>query len=95
MFGILTSALFSVLGWLVKSVLVKFVLFFGLFYVTTELFGALVPRLPVPGAAFGSLSMLPASVGYFLDIFQYQAGMASVTSAAVTKFVIRRIPLIG
>ena len=45
MFGILLSALNSVLGWVFRSLLVKFVLFFALYFITSEFVGFIAALL--------------------------------------------------
>lgn len=95
MFGILLSASYAVLAWLVRSVLVKFVVFFGLYFVTTEFMAVLIPRLPGTSAVFSLLNTIPPFFGYLLNLFEFPTGLALVFNAFVTRFVIRRIPLIG
>jgi len=96
MFGILLSALFSALAWVVRSILVKFVVFFGLFYITTEFMGVIVPSLlPNSQSIFSAMSSLPPSMAYFMNIMQVPLGMSMIFSALVTRFIIRRIPVIG
>ncbi len=96
MFSILLSALFTVVGWLVKSVLVKFVVFFALFFITTEFTEVIVSALlPSSDSVFRSFATLPPSMMYFMDVFQVPAGLSMVFSACVTRFAIRRIPIIG
>ena len=41
------------------------------------------------------LGGVPASVWYFLDLFNVSVGMGYVVPALATRFIIRRIPLIG
>lgn len=96
MFGIVLSALTSVLTWLVRSVLIKFVFFFGLFFVTTEFMKVIDPALlPNIVAVDGALASLPASMAYFMDLFKVYTGLSMVLSALATRFIIRRIPIIG
>lgn len=95
MFGIFLSALNAVLGFVLRSVIVKFVLYFGLFFVTSEFIALLIPRLPDGSALTSALSGIPASVWYFLDLFNVSAGIPILLSAWATRFIIRRIPLIG
>lgn len=95
MFGILLSALNSVLAWVVRSLLVKFVLFFALYFITSEFVGFIVALLPGAGVVDDALSGIGAATWYFLDVFKIQAGLAMVISAYVTRFIIRRIPIIG
>lgn len=95
MFGILVSAFNFILTWLVRSVLVKFVLFFGLYFVTTEFMQVIASLLPNASSLNGSLSAIAGNTSYFLDVFALQTGLSLVVSAYVTRFVIRRIPIIG
>lgn len=95
MFGILVSAFNFILGWVVRSVLVKFVLFFGLYFVTNEFLQVISSLLPNASSLNGALSGISGSTAYFLDVFALQTGLSLVVSAYVTRFVIRRIPVIG
>jgi Protein of unknown function (DUF2523) len=95
MFGIVFSALMGMLGWVFKSLLVKFVLFFGLFFVTTEFVALITNLIPDGSSINGTLSGIGASTWYFLDAFQIQTGISLVVSAYATRFIIRRIPIIG
>lgn len=95
MYAILLSAANALLGFVFRSVVVKFVLFFGLFFVTTEFISVLTPLLPDGNALSGALGGIPSGVWYFLDLFNVSAGIPILLSAWVTRFIIRRIPLIG
>jgi hypothetical protein len=95
MFGILLSALNIVLAWVVRSVLVKFAVFFALYFVTTEFVSVITSLMPTGSAVNGALSGITASTAYFLDVFALPSGLSLVVSAYVTRFIIRRIPVIG
>lgn len=97
MYGILLSAFNSVLTFVLRSVLVKFVLFFGLFFVTTEFIQVLSASglLPSATSLSGVMGGVPSAVWYFLDLFSFSVGFSALLSAWVTRFIIRRIPLIG
>ena len=95
MFGIFLSALNAILGFVFRSVIVKFAVFFGLFFVTTEFMQILGGLLPDGNALSSALGGIPPSVWYFLDLFNVTAGIPVLLSAWVTRFVIRRIPVIG
>ncbi|MCP1573925.1 MULTISPECIES: DUF2523 family protein [Herbaspirillum] len=95
MFGILLSALNVVLGFVFRSILVKFVLYFGLFFVTTEFIAILTNILPTGAALTSAFGGLPSEVWYFLDLCNVTAGVPILLTAWVTRFIIRRIPLIG
>jgi Protein of unknown function (DUF2523) len=95
MFGILVSAGNFLLTWLVRSLLVKFVMFFALYFVTSEFIGLLIPLLPSSANVTGAMSSLTSATWYFLNMFSIQTGLSMVVSAYATRFIIRRIPIIG
>lgn len=95
MFGILLSALNSVLAWVFRSVLVKFFLFFGLYFVTSEFVGFIANLIPNASSVNGALSGIGPATWYFLDTFQVTTGVSALMSAYATRFIIRRMPVIG
>lgn len=95
MFGIVLSALNALLGFVFRSVVVKFVLYFGLYFVVTEFIAIVANYLPDATALSSSLGGIPSGVWYFLDLFNVSAGLPIVISAYVTRFAIRRLPVIG
>lgn len=95
MFGILLSAFYSVLGWLFRSVLVKFVLYFALWFITTEFIQILVPLLPGASSLTNAFAAQTPGVWYFLDLFKVGFGISACLSAFVLRFIIRRLPVIG
>lgn len=95
MFGILLSALFSALGFLLRSVLVKFVAFFALFFITTEFIQFVVPMLPGASSLTSAFAAQAPGIWFFLDLFKVGFGVSACLSAFVTRFIIRRIPVIG
>lgn len=100
LFGILLSALQSVLGFVLRSTVVKFVTFFALYFVVTEFVTILINwgLFSVSGksaALSNALFSIPSSIWYFLDLMNFSFGISSILSAYVTRFIIRRIPVIG
>lgn len=95
MFAILLSAINVALGFLVRSVLLKFGAFTILFFITTGLMEVIAPMLPNASSLSSSFAGIPADVWFFLDLFNVSAGVPLVLSAYVTRFIIRRIPVIG
>lgn len=95
MFAIVLSALFSIVGWLFRSILVKFVVMFALFFVATSFVAYLAPMLPGAGAITAAFASIPAGVWWVLDLFQVPTGLKLVLTAYVTRFAIRRMPIIG
>lgn len=95
MFGILVSAFNTVLAFVFRQVLVKFVVLFALYFIIQEFASALGGFLPDPSSLTGALGSLPADMWWFLDLFGFSQGAPLVVTAMVYRFLIRRIPLIG
>jgi Protein of unknown function (DUF2523) len=97
MFGILVSALSSILGTVFTSVLIKFVIFAGLLAVTVAFIAVLSASglLPSVSSVTGVLSVLPSSVLYILQIFRFDLAVSLCLASVAARFIIRRIPLIG
>lgn len=97
LFGIILSALNALLGFVVRSLMVKFVFFFALFFVVTGFVAVLLSSGLLPSAVGlnSSLASLSPAGAYFFDLFALNTGVSMVISAYVTRFIIRRIPLIG
>jgi len=97
MFGILVSAFNFVLGFVLRSVIVKFILFFGLYFITTEFISFLTSSgiLPSASSLSAAFNGIPSAVWYFLDLFNISFGIPVILTACVTRFIIRRIPIIG
>lgn len=95
MFGILLSALNSILGWVFRSLLVKFALFFALYFITSEFVGFIAALLPNASSINGTLSGITVGTWFFLDAFQLPMGISALVSAYSTRFIIRRMPVIG
>lgn len=95
MFGILFSAINTALGFIFRSFIVKFVLFFALYFVTSEFVPVLMNLLPDSSFLTSAFLNIPPSVAYFLHLFMIPTGISMVLSAYVTRFIIRRIPIIG
>lgn len=95
MFGILLSAFNSVLAWVFRSLLVKFALFFALYFITSEFVGFIAALLPNTSSINSTLSSITAGTWFFLDVFQLPMGLSALVSAYATRFIIRRMPVIG
>ncbi|EBB7891935.1 DUF2523 domain-containing protein [Salmonella enterica] len=93
MFGILVSAFNVALGFVLRTVVVKFILFFGLYLQAfVPVLASLLPKSVDIARLFSSL---PDSVWYFVNLFMVTEGIKLMFSALLTRFIIRRIPLIG
>lgn len=95
MFGILLSAFNTILAWVFRSLLVKFFVFFSLYFITSEFVGLIGHLIPSTSAVNGTMSAIGSSTWYFMNIFMITQGVSAVVSAYATRFVIRRIPVIG
>jgi hypothetical protein len=97
MYAILMSAAWSTLSWLFRSVMVKFVFYFALYFFVTEAVSYLqgqgiLPTVTALSQAFGAVG---SGVWYFLDLCSFSTGAPLVIAAYAARFIIRRIPLIG
>ncbi len=97
--GKLLLSLFSgLLGFVFKGIVAKFFVFFALFYVTTE-FIPVVIDLFIPSSLMPNFNLLfdsvPSSVWYFLNLIEFPMGFSLIVSALLTRFIIRRLPVIG
>lgn len=95
MFAILLSAVNVALGFVFKSVIVKFVLFFGLWFVTTEFIAVLTPLMPGASTLSSAFTSQYPGVWYLINFFRFDYGIPALLSALTLRFAIRRIPLIG
>jgi hypothetical protein len=95
MFAIFMSALFSIMGWLFRSVLIKFLVMFALFFVASSFVAYLAPKLPGASALTSAFAAIPPGVWWVLDLFMVPLGVKLVLTAYVTRFAIRRMPVIG
>jgi hypothetical protein len=96
MYGILISAFNFLFGFVLRSVIIKFVLYFALYMFVSETITFLQNQHILPSAAslavFGSLS---SGTWYFLDLFGFSIGAPMLVSAFLSRFIIRRLPFIG
>ncbi|CDG21375.1 putative phage-related membrane protein [Xenorhabdus poinarii G6] len=95
MYGILLSALNTALGFVLRTVVIKFVVFGALYFIVKELFSAVVDLLPQSSNIQSLFDLLPDAAWYFINLFQGAFGVSLVVTAWFTRFIIRRIPVIG
>lgn len=95
MFGIMTSVLYGVLGFLLRSVIVKFTVFFALYFIVQEFVPLILDMVNRQLPLLALISSIPDSLKYFFSIFKVIDGINIILSAFVTRFIIRRIPVIG
>ena len=99
LFGIFTSALNLFGKFIIRSLIVKFVVFFALFFIVhgfTQIMLSLVIPAGMSAAGLNGLfANIPPSIWYFMDVFAFDYGFPLILSAYVVSFIIRRIPIIG
>jgi hypothetical protein len=90
--------LWSAITWLLREVVLKFVVF----TVVSALVAFFVPLAVgylTPFIGTGNLTALffrlPSGVWYILDFFALDFGLPLLISAYVARFLIRRLPVIG
>lgn len=95
MFGILVSALNMAMGFILRTVIIKFFIFFALYFIVQAFVPVLASLLPKSTDIAGLFNALPDSVWYFINLFMVTEGIKLMFSALLARFIIRRIPLIG
>lgn len=95
MYGIFFAAINSALGFVFKTAVVKFVLFFGLYMVTYAFIGYLSNKLPNVTGLDELFNQIPAGMWFILDVFKFSTGFNMCLSAYVLRFMIRRMPVVG
>lgn len=92
------AVLWPIVTWIFREIVIKFLVFTALFV----LLAFLIPKaiaMVSPWIGTGGLSSAFAGLGsgvwFFLDFFQLAYGVPLVISAFVTRFLIRRLPVIG
>jgi hypothetical protein len=97
MFGILVSAFNVVLAFVLRSVIAKFFAYFVMWFVTNEFIQVLQGAgiFPTASSLAGAFGGIGSDVWYFLDLFGFSFGAPAIIAAFATRFIIRRIPIIG
>ena len=93
----LLSAGHSLIGFALRSVVVKMVLYFGLFFIASEFVQLATGCQCVTGlislASFGTaLNSIGSGAWFFLNIFKFTIGLQMFLCALAVRFLIRRIP---
>jgi len=94
MFDIVVGAL----SWVFRLALIKFVVMTGIFVAVWMLWPILLGWLPAwfgVGAITNSLQGIPSGVWWFMSMFRVDLGLEMVVTAFTTRFLIRRLPVIG
>ena len=97
MYAILVSAFSWVLNWFLRGVVIKFIILTALFYVVEWIGSAVLSQIdisPLTGMQT-LLDSLPTGVLWFMALFRFDVGLPLVLGAMLSKFIIRRLPIIG
>ncbi|QPB42570.1 DUF2523 family protein [Rodentibacter haemolyticus] len=96
--GAILAFLKSALVFIFGKTIPKFFAFFALYFIVAE-FTPILFELIGANEAISNISQLfgglPSTALYFLSLFKIGTGMQIIFSAYVTRFIIRRIPVIG
>ena len=98
MWTILLSALWTAVSFVFRTVVIKFVVFTAIFVLLAELLPLVTRLMGFDGfyhALGTSMGQIPASVWFFLNAFRFDVGLPLILSAYASRFVIRRLPLVG
>lgn len=85
----------SVVGWVFRTVLLKFVVFTIMYLVVSAVIGYLASKLPGPADLNSGLSAWTPAMWFFADLTMWTQFFPGVISAMVLRFAIRRIPFFG
>lgn len=95
LFGMFYSLIAIAIGWFVRTVVIRFVVFSALFLLVSEIMAHVPGLLPTTSSFAVMFSKIPPSISYFLDVIAFRAGLAIVFSAYAVRFIIRRLPVVG
>ncbi|ENX5420922.1 MULTISPECIES: DUF2523 family protein [Morganellaceae] len=95
MYRLIVSAFNFLLGFVLRTLVIKFVVFSALFLIVSEFVPVILNLLPASSNLPDLINQLPNSVWYFMNLFAVITGLKIVISAFLTRFIIRRIPIIG
>lgn len=94
----LAALLWSVVTFILQEVFLKFVILAALFFIVVTLTPLIVTALGSMVSAAGlssAFSGIPAGVWFWLDFAALDVGIPLLISAHVTRFIIRRVPVVG
>lgn len=90
------GGLFSaVVGWVFRTVLLKFIVFTVMYLVITSVIGYLSAKLPVASTLNAGLAAWTPAMWFFADLTLWTQFFPAVISAMILRFAIRRIPFFG
>lgn len=92
------SLLSKLLGFIFKKSVVKFWALGLLYFIVLDFVPTLISWTGADALlndVFAMFGNIPSGVGYFLSAFNLGFGVKLIVSAYITRFLIRRIPVIG
>ena len=92
------ALLAPIVTWIFRDVVIKFVVFAAVFALVAFLVPKAVGYLGSfinPAGLTNAFSSVGSGVWFFLDFFQLGYGVPLLISAWVSRFLIRRLPIIG
>lgn len=95
MYGIVVAAINSALVFIFRSVVLKTIVFFSLYYVVSSFVSYLSDKLPTVSNIDTLFNNMPDFFMYFFQVFECSTGFSLLLSAWILRFMIRRIPVIG
>jgi hypothetical protein len=98
MYAIFAAAINGALSFVLRSIIVKFAFFFALYFVASEILAVAADML-FPKDSEKSLdaafNQLTPAMWFVIDYFKMDVGIPALISAYLTRFMIRRLPVIG
>lgn len=95
MYGLIVSAFNFILGFIFKTLVIKFLVFTALFVIVSEFVPVILNMLPSTTNIVTLVNQLPDPVWYFMNLFSVITGLKIIISSLLTRFIIRRIPIVG
>ncbi len=98
MYGILLSALYTLLRWLVSASAGRIILtgvFVLVLSVITSLLSWYLTGMPTGSAILSLFNALPNGIKFFLDYVNLSYGLPLILNALISRFVIGLIPVVG
>lgn len=91
------AILSAALSWVFQVVILKFVIFTGLYLVVTSFVGFLLDKLSVygPTQLLAAMDGFTPAMWYFFDFTMFTQFFPAMISAYILRFSIRRIPFLG